>query len=100
MCEFNFYITDINASAGRHIKTLMLNVVPSVFTFINKKSSENQPKRRSPRKGHLIIEFINPMQKKLTSEITDADTQPDNSFQNNQQSSSIVCENCERLYVT
>ena len=41
--EFHFYIVDINASAGRYIKTLMSNVLPSVFTFIKKKSSENQP---------------------------------------------------------
>ena len=65
MCEFNFYITDINASERRHIKTLMPNRVPSVCTFMNKKSSENQPKRRSPRKDHLIIEFVKSMQKEI-----------------------------------
>ena len=37
--EFQFNITDINVSAGRHIKTLKPNVVPSVFTFIENKSS-------------------------------------------------------------
>ena len=94
--EFHFDITDINVSAGRHIKTLKPNVVPSVFTFIKKKSSENQPKRRSPRKRHLITEFVKPKQKKLTPEIIDTDTPPDISFQN-QKSSSIACENCERL---
>ena len=73
------------------------NVVPSVFTFIKNKSSENQPKRRSPRKCHLNTEFVKPKQKKLTLEITDADSLPDNNFKSNQQSSSIVCENCERL---
>ena len=96
VCEFHFDITDINVSAGRHIKTLMPNVVPSVFTFIKKKSSENQPKRRPPRKHHLITEFVKPKQKKLSPEIIDADTPPDISFQN-QKSSSIVRENCERL---
>ena len=97
VCEFHFNITDINVSAGRHIKTLKPNVVPSVFTFIKNKSSENQPKRRSPRKCHLNTEFVKPKQKKLTLEITDADSLPDNNFKSNQQSSSIVCENCERL---
>ena len=53
VCEFHFNITDINVSAGRHIKTLKPNVVPSVV-----KSSENQPKRRSPRKRHLNTEFV------------------------------------------
>ena len=96
VCEFHFDITDINVSAGRHIKTLKPNVVPSLFTFIKKKSSENQPKRRSPRKRHLITEFVKPKQKKLTPEIIDADSQLDISFQN-QKSSSIICENCERL---
>ena len=95
--EFHFYIADINASAGRYIKTLMSNVLPSVFTFIKKKSSENQPKWRFPRKDHLIPEFVTPKQKKVRPEIINADTPPDNSFENNQQGSSIVCENCERL---
>ena len=94
VCEFHFDITDINVSAGRHIKTLKPNVVPSVFTFIKKKSSENQPKRRS-RKRHLITEFVKPKQKKLTPEIIDADSPLDISFQN--QKSSSVCEKCERL---
>ena len=40
---------------------------------------------------------MKPKQKKLTLEITDADSLPDNNFKSNQQSSSIVCENCERL---
>ena len=94
VCEFHFDITDINVNAGRHIKTLKPNVVPSVFTFIKKNSSENQPKWR---KRHLITEFVKkPKQKKLTSEIIDADTPPDIGFQN-QKSSSIDCENCERL---
>ena len=57
VCEFHF---DITVSAGRHIKTLKPNAVPSVFTFIKKKSSESQPKRRSPRKRHLITEFVKP----------------------------------------
>ena len=96
VCEFHFDMTDINVSTGHHIKTLKPNVVPSVFNFIKKKSSENQPKRRSPRKHHLITEFVKPKQKKLTLEIIDADTPPDISFQN-QKNSSIVCENCERL---
>ena len=60
VCKFHFNITDINVSAGRHIKTLKPNVVPSVFTFIKNKSSENQPKRRSPRKCHLNTEFVKP----------------------------------------
>ena len=64
VCEFHFNITDINVSAGRHIKTLKPNVVPSVFTFIKNKSSESQPKRRSPRKCHLYTEFEKPKQKK------------------------------------
>ena len=97
VCEFHFNITDINVSAGRHIKTLKPNVVPSVFTFIKNKSSENQPKRRSPRKRHLNTEFVKPKQKKLTPEIIDADSPPYSSFKSNQQSSSIVCENYERL---
>ena len=58
------------------------------------KTSANQPKRRSPRKRRLITEFVKPKQKKLTLEMNDADTSPDNSF--NQQSGSIVCKNCER----
>ena len=98
VCEFHFSITDINVSAGRHIKTLKPNVVPSVFTFIKNKSSDNQPKRRSPRKRHLITEFVKPQQKKLTPEIIDADTPPHNSLKNNdQKSSSVVYKNCERL---
>ena len=97
VCEFHFNITDINVSAGRHIKTLKPNVVPSVFTFIKNKSSENQPKRRSPRKRHLNTEFVKPKQKKLTPEIIDADSPVDNNFKSNQQSSSIACENCETL---
>ena len=80
VCEFHFNITDINVSAGRHIKTLKPNVVPSVFTFIKNKSSENQPKRRSPRKRHLNTEFVKPKQKKLTPEIIDADSPVDNNF--------------------
>ena len=40
---------------------------------------------------------MKPKQKKLTPEIIDADSPPDNNFKNNQQSSSNVCENCERL---
>ena len=89
VCEFHFNITDINVSAGRHIKTLKPNVVPSVFTFIKNKSSENQPKRRSPRKRHLNTEFVKPKQKKLKPEIIDADSPPDNNFKSNQQSGSI-----------
>ena len=85
VCEFHFNITDINVSAGRHIKTLKPNVVPSVFTFIKNKSSENQPKRRSPRKRHLNTEFVKPKQKKLKPEIIDADSPPDNNFKSNQQ---------------
>ena len=88
LCKFHFNITVINVSAGRHIKTLKSNEVASVFTFIKNKSSGNQPKRRSPRKRHLITEFAKLKQKKLTPEIIDADTLPDNSFQNIQQSSS------------
>ena len=99
VCEFHFNITDINVSVGRHIKTLKPDVVPSVFTFIKNKSSENQPKRRSPRKRHLNTEFVKPKQKKLTPEIIDADSPPDNNFKSNQQSSSNVCENCERLHL-
>ena len=68
-----------------------------VFTFIKNKSSENQPKRRSPRKRHLNTEFVKPKQKKLKPEIIDADSPPDNNFKSNQQGSSIVCESCERL---
>ena len=90
----NFEITDINVSVGHHMKTLKSNVVPSVFTFTKKKSSENQPKRRFPRKRHLFTEFVKPKQKKLT---IDTDTPPNNIFQNNQQDSSIVCGSCERL---
>ena len=97
VCEFHFNITDINVSAGRHIKTLKPNVVPSVFTFIKNKSSENQPKRRSPRKHHLNTEFVKPKQKKLIPEIIDANSPSDNDFESNQHSSSIVCENCDRL---
>ena len=99
VCEFYFNITDINVSVGRLIKTLKPNAVPLVFIFIKNKSWENQPKRRSPRKRHLVTEFVKPKQKKLTLEITGADTPPKNSFKNNQQSSSssIVCENCERV---
>ena len=52
---------------------------------------------RFSRKDHLIPEFVKPKQKKVRPEIIDADTPPDNSSENNQQSSSIVCENCERL---
>ena len=40
---------------------------------------------------------MKPKQKKLTPEIIDADSPVDNNFKSNQQSSSIVCENCERL---
>ena len=94
-CEFHFDITDINVSAGRHIKKLKPNVVPSAFTFIKKKSPENQQKRRSPGKRDLITEFVKPKQKKLTPEIIVADSQLDISFQN--QKSSSVCKNCERL---
>ena len=72
-------------------------ILPSIFIFIKNKSSENQPKQRSPRKRHLNTEFVKPKQKKLTSEIIDADSPPDNNFKSNQQSSSIACENCERL---
>ena len=64
VCQFHFNITDINFSAGRHIKTLKPNVVPPGFTFIKNESSENQSKRRSPRKRHLITEFVKPQQKK------------------------------------
>ena len=78
--EFQFNITDVNVSAGRHIKTLKPNVVPSVFTFIKNKSSKNQPKWRSPRKRHLNTSFVKLKQKKLKSEIIDADTPPDTSF--------------------
>ena len=43
-------------------------------------------------------EFVKPKQKKLTPEIIDADSPPpDNNFKSNRQSSSIVCENCERF---
>ena len=40
---------------------------------------------------------MKPNQKKLTPEIIDADSPPYSSFKSNQQSSSIVCENYERL---
>ena len=60
VCEFHFDITDINVSAGRHIKTLKPDVIPSLLTFIKKNSSENQSKRRSPRKRHHITEFVKP----------------------------------------
>ena len=80
-----FNITDINVNAGRHMKTLKPNVVSSVFTFIKTESSGSQPKRRSPRKCHLNTEFVKPKQKKLTLEITDADSLPDNNFKSNQQ---------------
>lgn len=46
---------------------------------------------------NVTFEFVKPKQKKLTAEIIDIDTLPHKSFQNNQQSSSIVCENSERL---
>ena len=62
-----------------------------------KQSSENQPKRRSPRKRHLNTEFAKLDLKKLTPERIDVDSPPENNFKSNQQSSSIVCENCERL---
>ena len=62
--QFHFNSTDTKVSARRHIKTLKPNVVPSVFTFIKNKSSENQPKRRSPRKRHLNTEFVKPKPKK------------------------------------
>ena len=65
-------------------------ILPSVFIFIKNKSSENQPKRRSPRKRHLNTEFVKPKQKKLTPEIIDADSPPDNTFKSNQQSSSTL----------
>ena len=97
VCEFHFNISDINVSAGHHIKILKPNVVPSVFTFIKNKLSENQPKRRSPRKHHLITKFVKLKQKKLTPAIIDADIPSDDSSKNNQLSSSSVCENCERL---
>ena len=55
--QFYFNITDINISAGHHIKTLKPNIVPSASVFIPSskiyKSSKNLPKRRSPRKRHL-----------------------------------------------
>ena len=76
------------------------NVIPSVFLFIfiKNKSSQNQPKRRSPRKRHLNTEFVKPKLNKFSPEIIDADSPPpNNSFKSNQQSSSIVFKNCERL---
>ena len=45
---------------------------------------------------NVTFEFVKPRQKKLTPEIIDIDTLRDKSFQNNQQSS-IVYENSERL---
>lgn len=45
---------------------------------------------------NVTFEFVRPRQKKLTPEIIDIDTLRDKSFQNNQQSS-IVYENSERL---
>ena len=45
---------------------------------------------------NVTFEFVKPKQKKLTPEIIDIDTLPNKSFQNNQQSS-IVYENSERL---
>ena len=66
-------------------------MVLSVFTFIINKSSEIQPKRRSPRKRHLNTEFVKPKQKKLTPEIIDADSPPENNFKSNQQSSRKYC---------
>ena len=45
---------------------------------------------------NVTFEFVRPRQKKLTPEIIDIDTLWDKSFQNNQQSS-IVYENSERL---
>ena len=56
VCEFHFNIIDAHVSAGRHRKALKPNV-SSEFTFIKRKSSENQPERRSPRKRHLVTEF-------------------------------------------
>lgn len=35
--EFHFIITDINVSAGSHIKTSKPNVAPSEFTFVKNK---------------------------------------------------------------
>ena len=56
-----------------------------------KKKSENQSKRINitSSKRHLITEFVKLKRKKLTPEIIDADTPPDNSLQN--------CEKCDRL---
>ena len=63
MREFYFNITDINACVGRHRKILKPNIVPSVCSF-KKKLSENQPKRRSRRKRHLVTEFVKYKNKK------------------------------------
>ena len=71
VCKSHFNITDMNVSTGRHRKKLKPNVVPSVFSF--KKKSENSPRRRSPSKGHLVIEFVKGKRKKSTPEIIDAE---------------------------
>ena len=65
-------------------------ILPSIFIFIKNKSSENQPKQRSPRKHHLNTEFVKPKQKKLIPEIIDANSPSHNDFESNQHSSSIV----------
>ena len=55
MCEFHFYIININFSAGGHIKTLKPNEVYLPQIEIIRKSIIQE----TPRKRHLITEFIN-----------------------------------------
>ena len=92
--EFHFEISDIQVSAGRHIKTLKNNVIPSIFIF--KKKSTPVKKRSSPRKRHLIQDLVPCKHQKVTDE-EDNFHVPPIVHDHNQQSSSTCCENSNKF---
>ena len=94
VCEFHFEISDIQVSAGRHIKTLKNNVIPSVFIF--KKKSTPVKKRSSPRKRRLIQDLVPRKHQKVTDD-EDNFHVPPIVHDHNQQSSSTCCENCNKF---
>ena len=89
VCEFHFAISDIQVSAGRHIKTLKDKAIPSLFTF--KKMSTPVKKRKSPKNRHLFQDLAQSKHPKVTDEEDSIYIPP---IAHDQIS---TCENCDEL---
>ena len=78
---------------ARHIKTLKPEVVPTIFTFKSKTTTEKS-RRRSPRKRYLANDF-----EKSTKQMrTESSPTPSVMMQNTEDDvDDYVCENCDNL---